>query len=548
MSDVKSNLKKYLKEAIKNSFGEDILESDIVIEIPKDITLGDYSSNVAMKSSKILKSNPKIIGDKIISYLKSIDTEIESAELVGPGFLNFKIKKDSMSSIINEILDSNENYGRNNSGNNLKILVEYVSANPTGDLHVGHARGAAWGDAVTRLYKFSGYDVLREYYINDAGNQIEMLAESLISRYFAYFNKEYPLPENGYHAQDVIDIANDIASKDGDKWLNEDGEKRKKYFKDLGVELELNKIKKDLKSFGVEFDSWIHEKMFYERGDIDKVLNKMMELGLTYEKEDALWFKTTSYGDDKDRVLRKKDGTLTYLVPDIANHLYKYERGYDVLVDLWGADHHGYVFRMRSALEALGCKKGTFEVDLEQMVRLVENGVEVKMSKRTGNAITLRELIEDVGSDAARYLFVSREVGAHFDFDLNLARQRNNDNPVYYAQYAYARAFKVVSEFKNLNKQESYKLLINDKEVELLKTLGEFKNVVIDASKTRSPNKICNYIQNLAGLFHSYYGAYKFNDETNLELSNERINLVKAISIVLKNAFNLIGVNALEKM
>ena len=549
MNDIQEILKNYIKESIRFCFHNDSLLDLVSVEIPRDTKIADYSTNIAMKSSKILHDNPVNIANIIVKDLKTRIKEAENIEVLGPGFINFKIKKNYLASIINEIIKLDDNYGRNNSGNNEKVLVEYVSANPTGDLHLGHARGAAWGDSVTRLYNFSGYDCLREYYINDAGNQIEMLGKSLLSRYYDCFNKKYPLPDEGYHGQDVIDIAKEIASKEGDKYLYLNENDALKYFKELGIEYELDKIKRDLNYFRVEFDSWIHEKMFYENDNkrIKDCLKSMNDLGLTYYNDGALWFKTTLYGDDKDRVLIKKDGSYTYLTPDIANHVYKLQRGYTKLVDLWGADHHGYVLRMNSALEALGYPKGTLEVDLEQMVRLVEDGVEVKMSKRTGNAITLRELCDDVGVDAARYIFVSHEVGSHLDFDLNIARLKNNENPVYYAQYAYARMASILKESK-IELKEEYTLLTNEKELDLLKIIGDFTNVVIDASKTRGPNKICNYIQKLSTNFHSYYASCKINDENNIELSKERLALIKAISITLKNSFNLIGVEALEKM
>lgn len=550
MVEIADKLREYIKEATIKAFGNEEYADNIVVEIPRNPEIADYSTNIAMRLTKVLKQNPFDIATKIVEELKKVSEGIDEISVARPGFINFKMNKTTLSNIINTIIEKGDKYGHNNSGNGLRILVEYVSANPTGDLHVGHARGAAWGDSITRLLLASGYDCLREYYINDAGNQIEMLGESLISRYFEYFKKDYPLPEQGYHADDVKNIAYEIAKTDGDKWLNADPAERLTYFKDKGVDEELEKIKRDLKYFRAEFDSWVHERYFYENDNkrIKDVLKIMAEKNLTYEKDGAVWFKTTSFGDDKDRVLVKKDGTLTYMTPDIANHVYKYERGYTKLVDLWGADHHGYVVRMISALEALGYPKNGLEVDLEQMVRLVEDGKEVKMSKRTGNAISLRELCDTVGIDAARYIFVSHEVGIHMDFDIALAQKKTSDNPIFYAQYAYARMHTILKKAGAQENVASYELLTNPKETDILKTLNEFTSIVADAAKTRMPNKICNYIQTLAGYFHSYYGSCMINDPENLELTRERLGLVKACAITLKNAFNLIGVDAPESM
>lgn len=550
MSDIQENLKELIKKATLKAYKNEDYTKDIMVEIPRDPTIADYSTNIAMRLAKILKKNPAVIAEEIVKELKPICKDAESIEIAKPGFINFKMKKSALANTINSIIAVGDNYGHNNVGNGLRILVEYVSANPTGDLHIGHALAAAWGDSITRLLRVSGYDCLREFYINDAGHQIDMLGESLIARYFEHFGKEYPLPDDGYHAQDIIDIAGEIAKTDGDKWLTADPKERLTYFKDKGVDLELAKIERDLKMFRCDFDSWIHERFFYLNNNerIEKCLDKMDKMGLTYWKDDALWFKTTLYGDDKDRVLKKRDGSLTYMTPDIANHVYKLERGYTKLVDLWGADHHGYVARMCASLEALGYPKGTLEVDLEQMVRLVENGKEVKMSKRTGNAVSLRELCEDIGVDAARYMLVSHEVGVHRDFDLNLARKKTTDNPVYYAQYAYARMHSLLEAAPKFEEASKYDLLTDPKEVDILKTLNEFPQVVGDAAKTRMPNKIANYIQELAGYFHSYYGSCKINDPNNKELTNERVGLVTATSITLKNALNLIGVSAPDKM
>ena len=335
----------------------------------------------------------------------------------------------------------------------------------------------------------------------------------------------------------------------GDKYLHTTKEEAVKFFRWEGRTRELERIKKDLKYYRCEFDSWVSEQWIVDENRVEKSLEKMIEMGLTYQQDGALWFKSTEYGDDKDRVLKKSDGYYTYLTPDIANHMYKYERGYEKLVNLWGADHHGYIARMKAAIQALGHQKDSLEVDLIQMVRLVENGQEVKMSKRTGNAITIRELVDDIGCDAARYFFISKAVDTHMDLDLGLARSQSTDNPVFYAQYAYARICKLLKQAPELTVLDHYDLLTDQKEVELLKLMGSFTKVVADAAATRAPNKMCNYIQKLSQAVHAYYGSdCKVNDPNNAELTSQRVALLSAVKITLHNALDLIGVDALETM
>ena len=546
MNKIEQGLISSIEVAVQKLYDQTLEDGMIMIEIPKDSTKGDYSTNIAMRLTKLLRKNPQMIAQELVKELENTKG-VKSIEIAGPGFINFWMKSDSLGDVINTVVEEGTKYGHNNSGNGQKILVEYVSANPTGTLHLGHARGAAWGDCITRLLNASGYDCLREYYINDAGNQIHNLGLSLYARYAEQFGRTVELPEDGYHGPDVIEISKVVASEQGDKWLDKP-EGWLEFFKTEGKRLELEKIKRDLNYYRVGFDSWISEQSLYDEGRVEKAITKMVDMGLTYEQEDALWFKTTEYGDDKDRVLRKSDGSLTYLTPDIANHEYKFERGYTKLVNLWGADHHGYICRMKAAMQALGHDKDALEVDIIQMVRLVENGQEVKMSKRTGNAITIRELCDDIGVDAARYFFVSRAVDTHLDFDLGLARKQTNENPVYYAQYAHARMCSILRQAPEFKKKDSYSLLVEEKEVALLKHINEFPGVVADAALTRSPNKICNYIQKLAAYFHSFYGAHKIIDDTNPALSNERLGLLIATKNTLASALDLIGIAAPEKM
>ncbi len=552
MSDISVKMIDIIKTSVKEAFDLEVEDKMVMVERPRDPKMGDYSTNIAMRLAKQLHKKPVDIAGELVAVLKKNFSDASEITVAGPGFINFVISNTALSNVINQILDAGENYGKSEAGNHEKVLVEFVSANPTGDLHCGHARGAAWGDALCRLLDEAGYDVTREYYVNDAGNQIDMLAESMYSRYCELFGVEYPLPENGYHAQDIVEVAKKIKEADGDKWLNKEHSEWVEYFKDEGIEMKLDAIRQDLDLFRVHFDEWTHERFFYQNDSerIKKVISDLTEKGLTYEQDDAVWFKSTQFGDDKDRVLKKSSGLLTYFTPDIANHVYKFERGYDTLINLWGADHHSYVKRMRCALEALGYDPNRMIVDLIQMVRMVSNGEEVKMSKRTGNAITIRELCEDVGVDAARWFFVSKELNTQMDFDMDLAKQKSNDNPVYYAQYAYTRMFNILHKEGTpvFAREEQYDLLTDPKEMELLKQISEFPKKVEDAAKIRAVNRICQYCQDLAKKFHSYYNSCRVADPANPELTNQRLGLVTATMITMKNALDLIGVSAPEKM
>lgn len=546
MSHIENILIQAIKDAVDKVYHLKDIDSLVMVEIPKDQTKGDYSTNISMRLAKQLKMKPIDIANSLVNELKC--ESVDKIEVAMPGFINFWMKKDALADVINLVLDADEHYGENNSGNHKRVLLEYVSANPTGILHLGHARGAAWGDSVARLMKASNYDVTREYYINDAGNQMNMLALSLYERYKEAFGLDFKLPDDGYHGQDVKNIALEIKKNYGDKWLNVSKEEALSFMKEEGRRLEIERIKNDLDYYRCEFDSWVSEQKIVDEDRVNKVMKDMTDKGLTYESEGAVWFKSSQYGDDKDRVLKKSDGFYTYLTPDIAYHMYKLERGYELLVDFLGADHHGYIARMKAAIESMGYNRDSLEIDIIQMVRLVENGEEVKMSKRTGNAVTIRELCDDIGVDAARYFFLSKALDTHMDFDLNLARQKTNENPVYYAQYAYARICSILRQAKEFKRQDSYALLTDDKETILLKHISEFPSVVADGALNRSPNKICNYIQKLAQYFHSFYSSNRVIDDNNIELTNERLALLSATKITLKNALNYLGVDSPEKM
>lgn len=546
MNKIESQLVSAIESIIKEKFEIETEPGLVMLEIPNNPEMGNYASNIAMRLTKRVGMPPRDVAAKIVEGLEGSEI-LDKVQVAGPGFINFFMKSDVLGSVINTILEQGENYGRSTAGNNEKVLVEYVSANPTGQLHVGHARGAAWGDSLTRILSFAGYDVLREYYVNDLGNQITMLSHSLYARYKQALGFEAELPEDGYHGADIIAIAQSVVERVGDAWLDKPESEWVPYFKELGIEFELERIKADLASFRVSFDSWVSEKSLYDEGRVEKTLEDLKAQGVTYELDGALWFKSTDFGDDKDRVLIKSDGSYTYLVPDIANHLFKLERGYSKLLNLWGGDHHGYIPRMVASLEAMG-HKDVLDVDIIQMVRLVENGQEVKMSKRTGNAVGLVDLADDIGVDAARYFFVSRALQTPLDFDLGLARSKSNDNPVFYAQYAHARICSILRQAGDVTPVTVIDKLTHEKEVELLKYLNEFPGLIADAAKNRTVHKVPNYIQQLAAYFHSFYGAVKIMDDTQPELTNQRLNLLLATKITLSNALSLIGVDAPEKM
>ena len=551
INKIEATLKGALKQAIiACGFVEEYDQESITIEIPKDKSHGDYSTNLAMQLTKLLKRNPRQIAEAIIEALDKENANIEKVEIAGPGFINLFLAKDAMTSIIKEVLEEKEAYGTTTYGQGTKYNVEFVSANPTGDLHLGHAKGAAVGDSICRIMSAAGYDVTREYYINDAGNQIHNLALSLYARYKQAFGQDVTMPEDGYHGKDIIDIATKIKESDGDKYLEMDEGKAIAFFRNKGTEYELQKIKDILNEFRVSFDVWFSETSLYENDRVVPTIEKLKAAGYTYEEEGALWFKSTEFGDDKDRVLIKSDGSYTYLTPDIAYHLNKLDRGYEYLVDLLGADHHGYINRMKAAIQALGYNADQLNIDIIQMVRMMNNGEPVKMSKRTGNAVTIKDLIEEIGVDATRYFFVSKAANTPFDFDIGLAKSKSNENPVYYAQYAHARmcSIKAQAAKANIDYSDKYDLLVNPKEIELVKHINEFRNVIIDSAINRTPHKITNYVQRLAQLFHSFYNECYVIDEDNLELSGQRLALVEATRITMANALNLIGVSAPEKM
>ncbi|WP_064091972.1 arginine--tRNA ligase [Rossellomorea aquimaris] len=550
---VQENLKSEIKAAvIKANLATEDQIPDVILEVPKEKTHGDYSTNMAMQLARVAKKAPRMIAEDIMANFDQSKASIEKMEIAGPGFINFFMNNEYLTDLIPMILDQDQEYGQSDAGKGERVNVEFVSANPTGDLHLGHARGAAVGDSLCNVLEKAGYKVTREYYINDAGNQIHNLAKSVEARYFQALGQDVEMPEDGYHGADIIHIGKQLAEEFGTKYADAGEEERFKFFREYGLKVEMSKLQKDLEMFRVPFNVWYSETSLYENGKIDAALQKLKDNGHVYEEDGATWFRSTELGDDKNRVLIKNDGTYTYLTPDISYHQDKFERGHDVLINIWGADHHGYIPRMKAAIEALGFDRDKLEVEVIQLVHLYKDGEKMKMSKRTGKAVTLRELVEEVGLDAVRYFFAMRSADTHMDFDLDLAVSQSNENPVYYAQYAHARICSILrqGEEKGLTFEDkiNLKLIGTEKEVDLLKKLGEFPQVVADAAEKRTPHRVANYINDLASTFHSFYNANKVLDEENKDMTTARLALVKVVRVTLQNALALIGVAAPEKM
>ena len=525
----------------------------IVLEVPKDKAHGDFATNAAMQLTRIAKKNPRQIAEEILGQLDYGKAGIEKAEVAGPGFINFTLSKSYLYPILLQVYREGENYGRTSLGNGKKVQVEFVSANPTGSLHLGHARGAAVGDALCNVLDFAGYDVTREYYINDAGNQIVNLIKSIEARYRQELGQDVEMPEDGYHGEDIKGFAKELVAEQGDKLLGMPEEERTAFLRKFGLEKELSKIQRDLERFRVRFDVWFSETSLYQDGQVEASLSELRDKGQTYAQDGATWLKTTAYGDDKDRVLVKNDGTYTYLTPDIAYHRNKYDRGFDRIINIWGADHHGYIPRVKAAMQAIGKDPEKLTVLIAQMVSLFQDGEKVKMSKRTGKAVTMVDLMDEVGVDPIRYFFTMRSMDSHLDFDMDLAISTSNENPVYYVQYAHAR---ICSIFRQAEEQgiqipaaENVNLskLTAEHEYDLLRKLGELPEEINVAAENYAPHRLVRYVYELAALFHSYYRAERVITE-DAEQTAARLVLLGGVRTVLANVLRLIGVSAPEKM
>ena len=551
--DIKTVLTDAIIKTAKNAIAAGVVKDgtlpEVQLTVPPKKEFGDFASNFAMQSARALRCNPRVLAQYIVENLDC--PYVKKAEIAGPGFINFYLNPDWVYDMLARIVEAGENYGNLPKASDEKIQLEYVSANPTGPLHVGHGRGAAVGSALANLLKAAGYDVEQEYYINDAGNQMNNLARSVNARYLELLGKEIEFPEDGYHGHDIIDTAQRIINKYGDRFLQMEEAERLEEFKTIAYQEKLAALKEDLERFNVRFDVWFSEKTLHEANKIKEACDRLLEKGYMYEQDGALWLKSTAFGDDKDRGVIRDNGVPTYFAADIAYHANKFGRGFDRVINLWGADHHGYIARMKAAMQCMGYQPEQLEILILQMVRLLRDGQEVKMSKRTGQSVTLNELIDEVGTDAARFFFVMRSIDSQLDFDLDLAKKKSNDNPVFYVQYAHARICSIMRQVAEagikVQGKGDYKLLTEPVEVDLIKKLGEYPEMLATAAKERAVQQVAHYVYDLAGLFHSAYNQCRILG-VNEDLQQARLAMVMAVGHVVRHALSILGVSAPEKM
>ncbi|WP_033170182.1 arginine--tRNA ligase [Selenomonas sp. ND2010] len=550
--DIKDKLSAAIEQAAKDAIADGVFPEGelpkIVLEVPPQKEFGDFATNFAMQSARVFRKNPRQIAEELAKRMEG--DWLDHTQIAGPGFLNFYLKGNVLYDSFQKILEAGESFGQLPAKDAPKIQVEYVSANPTGPLHVGHGRGAAAGSALVNLLRAAGYPVESEYYINDAGNQMNNLARSVNARYLELLGREVEFPEDGYHGQDIVDTAKRIIAKEGDKYLDLEEEERLKIFQDLAYVEKLAALKEDLAAFQVTFDKWFSERTLHPEA-VKAAVKILQDNGNIYEQDGALWLKSTAYGDDKDRVVIRDNGVPTYLAADIAYHHNKYERGFDRLINIWGADHHGYVCRVKAAMEALGHDPKKLTVLLLQMVALYRGGELVKMSKRTGQSVTLNELMEEVGTDAARYFFLMRSLDSQLDFDLDLAKKKSNDNPVYYIQYAHARIcsiFRQAEETKLvLGDKPELSLLTDPSEIDLIKKIEEYPEEVEKAAADYAPQRIARYSYDLAALFHSFYNKCRIMG-VEPKLAEARLALVTVTAHVIRHSLGILGVSAPDHM
>jgi arginyl-tRNA synthetase len=530
-------------------FGADGLE--FVLERPRDAGHGDLATNIAMLLARRERANPRKTAERVLQELKLPPSLIAKTEIAGPGFINFWLAEDQLANAHQQILQAGTNYGRATWGAGLKVNLEFVSANPTGPLHVGHGRGAALGDAIASLLEWTGHAVTREFYVNDAGVQIDKAAQSLWARIRQEAGYQAEVPEGGYHGEYVKENARAVLKREGRAFADLPEEEGLRRCRSLIVRMQREEQDSDLEQFGVKFDVISSEQSAYDSGGVERAIQLLESRGLTYEFEGALWLRTTDFGDDKDRVLRKSDGTLTYLTPDIAYHVDKHDRGFDRAIDVWGADHHGYIPRMRAALAALGYPPEFFDVELVQLVRVVRGGEEVKMSKRSGEFVTLRDLYEEVGVDAARYFFLARKGASPLDFDIDLAKKQTDENPIFYVQMAHARLSGIFRTAQrdpdSVQGNLDMRALPDPEDVELLKKLVQFPEVVEKAAREREPHRITVFLHELATVVHGWYHRTRTLGEP-ADVEKARLLLTRASRIVLANGLALLGISAPDRM
>ena len=558
VKETQDKLNEIIIAAVKSATAKgELPESDMpsfIIEKPSDKKNGDFSTNIAMAGARCYHKAPKMIAESIVNSLDLDGTLIDRAEIAGPGFINFYLSDDYYSRIVLDAVEQGENYGRSDYGNGKKMLVEFVSANPTGPMHIGNARGGAIGDCLASVLDAAGYYVQREFYINDAGNQIEKFATSLEVRYLQLCGKEIEMPEDAYHGADITEHAKAFYKINGDKYADTESKERRDALVGYALPKNIDGLERDLKKYRIVYDKWFRESSLHNDGSVQKVINTLKEKGVTYEQDGALWFKASEFGNDKDIVLVRANGLPTYIVPDIAYHYNKLvTRGYDKAIDVLGADHHGYVPRMKAALTALGLDADRLDIVIMQMVRLVRDGETIKLSKRSGKAITLNTLLDEVPIDAARFFFNLREPNSHFDFDLELAAKQSSENPVYYVQYAHARMCSILNKAKEqgfemtIPSVEELNALNSSEERELISHLANLTDEIISAAKGYDPAKITHYVVELATLFHKFYNAQRVMVDDK-KLMNARLYLCTAVKSTIKNILTMLKIDAPESM
>lgn len=555
------NVSDQLKEIIIDSIKKNIKQGNFQIEdipeiillTPKNKTHGDLATNIALQLSRVSKLKPIDIAHFIVDNLDTENNVIDKVEIAQPGFINIKLRGNWLFQVINEIREKGEDYGKVNLGKGKRIQVEFVSVNPTGPLHIGHGKCAVVGDALSNILKAVGFEVEKEYYINDQGRQIDLLGQSVQVRYNNLLGKNEEFPSEGYKGEYIVDIAKNIINKFQDKYKGKDDEESKEFFQEFTLKKILEGIREDLKDFGVEFDVWFSERSLYERNKLQEVIELLQQRGFLYKEKGALWLKSTAFGDEKDRVVIRENDMPTYFASDIAYHQDKYQRGFKKVIDIWGADHHGYIQRMKAAVQALGYPEDSLDVLIVQFVTLIKDGKEVGMSTRGGEFITLKDLIQEVGKDVARYFFLMRSYDSHTEFDLNIAKSQSMENPVYYIQYAYARICSIIKKAEQAGiqfykgKVINLQLLDKEEEFELIKKLSLLKEVIKKAALTWKPHLLTTYLYDLASSFHKYYTVHRIITEDE-ELTRARLLLIDCTRIVLLNSLRLLGISAPESM
>ncbi len=551
---VKASLQSLLRDAALKAekLGQLTFDAlpEVNLEIPKEKAHGNFASNLALALSKTAKKPPREIAKLLIANFEP-NLYLADAQIAGPGFINFYLNDCWLDEVLASILNQGESYGNNPDLKGSKIQLEFVSANPVGPMNVVNARAAALGDTLSKLFKACGAITEKEYYVNDYGVQVQTLGRSIDARYRELLGENVEFPEDGYRGEYIYDIARQLIETEGDSYLKLSEEKRIETFRDLGYKQMLTWQKKDLMDYEVEYDVWFSERSLHEAGKVDQVFKVLEERGLTYEKEEAVWLRTTNFGDDKDRVLKTSDHRTTYFTADIAYHLNKFERGFDLVINIWGPDHHGYIPRMKAAIAALGIDPGRLEVLIAQQINLIKDGQPFKMSKRRGEFITMADLLEDVGNDAARWFFLMRSPESHLDFDMDLARSQSNDNPVFYVQYAYARIcsiFRQATEEQQAFKAgESFVSYWDEEEKNLIEKASHFPDLISDAARRREPHRLTGYLLELATLFHSYYNKRRFISD-DLGLTRSRLSIAKGLGYLFERGLKILGVSAPERM